>query len=91
MVNIKKDYLVSSFARSSIDQGEFIILNMKTGKFFGLDSVGSDMWRLLELKFGTQKIIEQLKLEYDVPEETLNKDIMELFLKMEKEELIYRV
>ena len=55
--------------------GEKVMLNIETGKYFGLDAVGSSIWELLENRRSLREIVEQLQQEYEVDEQTCLNDV----------------
>jgi Coenzyme PQQ synthesis protein D (PqqD) len=46
--------------------GEAVILNLKTGTYFGLDAVGTRMWMLIGELGERDKVLEALLAEYEV-------------------------
>ena len=65
-----------------------MILNLKTGTYFGLDAIGTRMWTLIgELK-DTDKVLKALLAEYDVEEARLRADIDELISQLVRHELL---
>ncbi len=55
--------------------GEAVILNLATGTYFGLDSVGTRFWHLMAEHGSTEKVIEGLLAEYEVEEGQLRRDL----------------
>ena len=53
---------------------EVILLEMKSGSYFGLDPVGARMWSLLAESGDSEIMFGQLLAEYDVDEPTLRRD-----------------
>ena len=53
---------------------EVILLEMKSGSYFGLDPVGARMWSLLAESGDSEIMFGQLLAEYDVDEPTLRGD-----------------
>src|SRR4051812_4757602 len=70
--------------------GETVILDLARGSYFGLDTVGARVWRLLEEKHIVADIVAILLEEYDVDEDKLLADLAELFDTMETRGLIHR-
>ena len=54
---------------------EAVILNLSTGIYFGLDTVGTRMWQLISEYGSTEKVGEALLAEYEVEEGRLRRDI----------------
>lgn len=57
--------------------GEMVLLDMASENYFGLDPVGSDIWRLLHEGNTLQQTQDALLEIYDVTPEELEKDIVE--------------
>jgi hypothetical protein len=55
--------------------GEAVILNLKSGIYFGLDPVGTRMWTLISDLREPAKVLEALLSEYDVEEDRLRSDL----------------
>ncbi len=56
--------------------GESVLLNRKTGYFYGLDEIGTRVWVLLQEHGGDiHSTIHTMLQEYDVDETTLARDI----------------
>jgi hypothetical protein len=58
--------------------GEAIILNTESGKYYGLDEVGTRMWNLLAEHGQVGPAYRTLLGEYDVTEERLEQDLLDL-------------
>jgi hypothetical protein len=56
-------------------EGEAVILSLATERYFGLDAVGTRMWRALTASRTIQAAFETLLSEYAVDEETLRRDL----------------
>ena len=65
-----------------------VILNINTAYFYTLDEVGTVMWKELVKKKTLAEIESLIMEEYDVSEEELRHDIVELVAEMEKEKLL---
>ena len=67
---------------------EYVLLNMETEQYFGLDEVGARLWELLAENNDTEKAFIQLLTEYSVDETILRQDIALLLAELEKEKLV---
>lgn len=56
--------------------GEAVILNLQSGKYYGLDEVGTRMWSLLLEHGQVKQAYTALLAEYDVSEERLREDLL---------------
>ena len=57
--------------------GEIVLLDMASENYFGLDAVGSDIWRLLGEGKTLQETHDALLKDYDVSPEQLKHDLDE--------------
>jgi Coenzyme PQQ synthesis protein D (PqqD) len=55
--------------------GEAVLLETGSGRYYGLDEVGTRMWSLLQIHGETGAVCRALLAEYDVPEERLREDL----------------
>ncbi|HEX4965329.1 MAG TPA: PqqD family protein [Thermoanaerobaculia bacterium] len=55
--------------------GEAVLLATDSGKYFGLNEVGTRMWSLLRLHGDVEAVCRALLAEYDVPETRLREDL----------------
>ena len=91
---MKKDFSLVSSIKISDDvisrnlQGEFVLLNLKTGTYYGLDLIGSKTWQSIEKHDSLQKAYELLMQEFDVPEEQCKKDLLNFITMLEENKLI---
>lgn len=69
-------------------QGESVLLDLNTGLYFSLNSVGSFVWRLLDGLHTAQDIAEHLSATYDVDPETAVRDTEELIRDLLDQRLI---
>jgi len=60
---------------SSID-GEVIMLSLKKGEYYALNSVASDIWNLLDKPVSVEDLIRKLMGEYDVEYEPCRQDTL---------------
>ena len=69
-------------------QGEEVILDLKSGIYFGLDEVGALIWKLLAEGAAVSKIVEALTAEYRVSEEKAEEDILRLVKELRRKGLL---
>jgi hypothetical protein len=62
--------------------GEAVILNMKDGKYYGLDPVGTRMWEVLADQKQLRAAHRILAEEYEVASDQLEQDLVEFVDKM---------
>ena len=56
--------------------GEAVILNLRTGRYFGLDEVGTRMWVLLAQNGQLEAVYHDLLSEYEVSQKQLRQDLV---------------
>ena len=54
---------------------EMIIMDMNSGKYFGLNETGARIWSLLNENQKIKDIIEKLSDEYDITKEQCEKEV----------------
>jgi hypothetical protein len=59
-------------------QGESVLLNIRTGRYFGLDDVGTRMWAVLTTAESLQAAYDTLLAEYEVDGQRLERDFRTL-------------
>lgn len=57
---------------------ETVMLDLAKGAYFGLDPVGARIWQLLVAGRTLAEICDVMMDEYDVPRETLERDVLTL-------------
>ena len=55
--------------------GEAVLLNLKTGLYYGLDEVGTRAWTLLAADGEVDRVVRALAGEFDVEESRLRSDV----------------
>lgn len=59
-------------------QGEAVLLNLKSGVYFGLDQVGTRIWQLLSEHELLAEVAQRLVQEYEVTEDRCSADLLAL-------------
>lgn len=68
--------------------GSAALLNLETETYYGLDEVGTRMWRAMETSETIGDAATALSEVYDAPLETLRHDIVQLLLDLQKNGLV---
>lgn len=84
-------YKISSSTKSIIDEGELILLNMKNGKFYGCDTISTEILDAVNEGLCVGDIVGRLQQKYEVDEERLHNDVNSLLNLMERNGLVKRV
>src|SRR3989442_15622667 len=67
---------------------EAVLLNLSSGVYFGLDSVGTRMWQLMSEHGSTEKDVETLLTQYEVEEGQLRPDLDNLIQQLSEKGLV---
>ena len=62
--------------------GEYVILNLEAGVYYGLDDVGSRVWELIHSPATVEEIRDTLVAEYDVDPVRCEHDLLRLLQEM---------
>ncbi len=81
-VKVAKDVLFQEL------EGEAVLLNTRTGIYFGLNSMGMRIWQLLSEHRGVEKIATILLDEYEITGDQLRTDLLEFIKKLASKELV---
>ena len=84
-VRIQEDVLFQEL------QGEAVLLNLKTGVYLGLNQVGTRIWQLLQEDGTLQRVMDVMLQEYEVAQEKLQTDLLNLVGQMEKQGLLAEI
>lgn len=90
------DFILSSTSKVVADKNhlsseldrEMVILDKKSGVYFGLNHVGSSVWNLIQEPKTISEIRDAVAAKYQVAAEHCEGDILELLKEMADEELI---
>lgn len=63
-------------------------MNLKNGKYYGLNPVASRIWELLQKPLSTDEIRQAILLEYEVESEVCEQEVSAFLSRMAAEELI---
>jgi hypothetical protein len=67
---------------------EVVILNLENDKYYSMNQLGAQLWKMLKTKSKVKHIIDNLEKEYDVKRAVLIKDIGNIISELKKEDLI---
>lgn len=87
-MDLSKNILLSDLILGTEIDDETILLDMKSENYFGFDSVGSDIWRLLKERKSLQETYDALMKMYEVEPEVLKHDLFEFVEQLEKNGLV---
>ncbi len=67
---------------------EVVILNLATGTYFGLNSVGTRLWQLITEHGSVEQVIAAFLAEYEVEESQLRQDLADLIQQLVQKGLV---
>ncbi len=67
---------------------EYVLLNMESEQYFGLDEIGAKVWHIISEDGNTERVLNQIMGEYNVSIEELTSDISRLLHELNNEHLI---
>ena len=79
----RRDHLLESDVH-----GEVVALDVDKGQCYGLNSVGSEIWRLLERETSVAEICAELVARYEVDPATCRADVFRLVGELNDEGLV---
>ena len=56
---------------------EIGMLDIESGEYFMIDSIGADIWQIIESEMTISDIVDKLELEYNVDRDMCEKDTRE--------------
>ena len=69
-------------------QGDAVLLDMKSGVYFGLDGVGTRIWRLLDEHSLISSVVGAMTEEYDVQADRCGADVVNLVARLNEQGLL---
>jgi hypothetical protein len=55
--------------------GEAVLLNLGTGMYFGLNGMGTQIWRLISEGYSLEQLVAAVLEEYEIDEDRVRKDL----------------
>jgi len=68
--------------------GEAAILNLKAGVYYGLNTVGASIWKLLQEPRSVKEIQDAILEEYEVDPDQCARDVLELLQELSTNGLV---
>jgi hypothetical protein len=72
---------------AAVDE-EMVMLDPRTSRYFGVDSIGARIWELLEQPVSVDEVCIALRGEFDVEEEACRADVLAFLEQLEDAELL---
>lgn len=68
--------------------GEKVMMNLDKGQYFMMNEVGSRIWEIISKPINVKEIINTLRNEYEVDEETCKDTVIEFLGRLDNADLI---
>lgn len=59
--------------------GEMVMMDVEKGVYYGLDAIGSDIWKRLETPVSAAELAAELVKDYEADAATIETDVLALF------------
>ena len=73
---------------SRLVEGEAVLLDLKSGTYFGLNEVGSEVWEIIGTGASLGEIKDQLMDRFEVDRATLDRDLAALIAQLQDRGLV---
>ena len=87
-MNIKSKITLSKNVFAQEIDEETIILDSETQEYFSINEIGKVIWSLIEEKKNLEEIKAEMLNMYEVPEEQIEKDLLNFIQALEQKRLI---
>ncbi len=71
--------------------GETVLLDTQSGRYFGLNAVGTRVWALANESRSVKDMVSVLSSEYEVPPAQLEQDVLNFLNSLEQRGLVHVV
>ena len=78
----------SSSVLSAVVDGEIVMMSIEQGRYFGLDDIGSDIWKRIEQPCSFATLIDRLAADYDADRATIAADVHALLGRMAAQDVV---
>lgn len=68
--------------------GEIVMMSIERGRYFGLDHIGSDIWKRIEPPCSFATLIDGLAADYEADRTTIVSDVKSLLRHMAKHDIV---
>jgi Coenzyme PQQ synthesis protein D (PqqD) len=68
--------------------GEIVIMSIERSRYFGLDHIGSDIWKRIEPPCSFATLIDGLAADYEADRTTIISDVKSLLRRMAKLDIV---
>jgi Coenzyme PQQ synthesis protein D (PqqD) len=68
--------------------GEVVMMSIERGRYFGLDDIGSDIWKRLDQPCSFATLVDRLVADYDADQATIAADVEALLGRMAAQDVV---
>jgi hypothetical protein len=68
--------------------GEIVMMSIEQGRYFGLDDIGSDIWKRIEQPCSFAALVDALAADYDGDRGTIAADVTTLLTRMAEQDVV---
>jgi hypothetical protein len=68
--------------------GEIVMMSIEQGRYFGLDDIGSDIWKRIEQPCSFAALVDALATDYDADRGTIAADVTALLNRMAEQDVV---
>jgi hypothetical protein len=68
--------------------GEIVMMSIEQGRYFGLDDIGSDIWKRIDPPCLFAELIDRLTADYDADRAVIAADVRALLLRMAAHDVV---
>ena len=68
--------------------GEIVMMSIEQGRYYGLDDIGSDIWRRIEPPCSFAALIDKLVADYDADRATIVADVQTMLGRMVEQDVV---
>lgn len=87
---LTRQWCLSSTQISTTVEGDTVILDTASGRYFSLEGVGSTLWEALQQPRSVGELLRAVLERYDVGAARAERDVLELLGKLEEAGLVTR-
>ena len=68
--------------------GEIVMMSIEQGRYFGLDDIGSDIWKRIEPPCSFATLVDGLAADYEADRATIAADVQSLLGRMVEQDVV---
>jgi hypothetical protein len=68
--------------------GEIVMMSIEQGRYFGLDDIGSDIWKRIEPPCSFATLVDGLAADYEADRATIAADVQSLLGRMMEQDVV---